>query len=346
MFCAALVMLESGEPFVMGGRNQGDSPWTSYYDFRNDQWVQIENMNRGRWYPTAVYLGNGEVFIAAGVGGGVNPERWSPASGWTLLSGINLSSTILQYGDRDGSGSWPMLQLAPNGTVFHHGANDRMNSIDPFGGALGLGTITDRGPHNFGWYPDEGVSVLYDAGKILVAGGSVSTGSDTAVAGAWRIDINGPAPVLTPAAPMNFPRQFQNEVMLPTGQVLVVGGNTSGVKFTDDLAVKNAEVWNPTTNSWTLLNAQNQARAYHSTARAADRRPGASRAAAGWPATAARAPSRTSPASAATTTGTPRCSRRRTCSLRTARRRRGPRSRPDPASCGWAARSRCRRPRA
>jgi DNA-binding beta-propeller fold protein YncE len=266
MFCAALVTLESGEPFVMGGRNQGDSPWTSYYDFRNDQWVQIENMNRGRWYPTAVYLGNGEIFIAAGVGGGVNPERWSPAGGWTLLSGINLSNTILQYGDRDGSGSWPMLQLAPDGTVFHHGANDRMNTIDPFGGPLGLGTIADRGPHGFGWYPDEGVSVLYDAGKILVAGGSVSTASDTAVAGAWRIDINGPAPVLTPAAPMNFPRQFQNEVMLPTGQVLVVGGNTSGVKFTDDLAVKNAEVWNPTTDSWTLLNAHNQARGYHSTA--------------------------------------------------------------------------------
>jgi DNA-binding beta-propeller fold protein YncE len=266
MFCAALVMLESGEPFVMGGRNQGDSPWTSFYDFRNDQWVQIENMNRGRWYPTAVYLGNGEVFIAAGVGGGVNPERWSPLSGWRLLTGINLSGNILQFGDRDGSGSWPLLQLAPNGTVFHHGANDRMNSIDPFGGALGLGTISDRGPHNFGWYPDEGVSVLYDVGKILVAGGSVSTASDTAVAGAWKIDLNGPAPVLTPAAAMNFPRQFQNEVMLPTGQVLVVGGNTNGVKFTDDLAVKSAEAWNPATNGWTLLNAQNQARAYHSTA--------------------------------------------------------------------------------
>ena len=53
---------------------------------------------------------------------------------------------------------------------------------------------------------------------------------------------------------------------MPTGQVLVVGGNTSGGKFTDDLAVKSAEAWNPATDSWTLLNAHNQARGYHSTA--------------------------------------------------------------------------------
>jgi hypothetical protein len=61
MFCAALVMLESGEPFVMGGRNQGDSPWTSFYDFRNDQWVQIENMNGGAGTRPRFPRGNGEV---------------------------------------------------------------------------------------------------------------------------------------------------------------------------------------------------------------------------------------------------------------------------------------------
>jgi len=265
MFCAALVMLESGEPFVMGGRNQEDSPWTSYYDYHNDRWVQIEDMNRGRWYPTAVYLGNGDIFIAAGVGGGVNPELWSPTSGWKLLTGIDLTDTILQFGERDGSGSWPLLQLAPDGTVFHHGATDRMNVLDPFGGPSGLGTLTDAGPHGRGWFPDEGVSVLYDAGRILVAGGSSSTGDDTAVASAFTIDLGGSARPVA-AASMNFPRQFQNEVVLPTGDVAVFGGNTSGAKFTDSFAVKNAEAWDPDTDTWTLWNAQDQARAYHSVA--------------------------------------------------------------------------------
>lgn len=266
MFCAALVMLESGEPLVMGGRNQADSPWTSYYDFHNDQWVQIEDMNRGRWYPTAVYLGTGEVFIAAGVGGGVNPEIWSPETGWKLLTGIDLSSTILQHGTRDGSGSWPLLQLAPDGTVFHHGATDTMNTLDPVGGPSNLGTLADLGPHGFGWFADEGVSVTYEPGRMLVAGGSMAVDDNTAVASAWTIDINGPGPQLAQTGDMNFPRQFQNEVLLPTGDVLVVGGNTHGEKFTDAYAVKNAEAWSPGTGTWTLMNAQDQARPYHSTA--------------------------------------------------------------------------------
>ena len=267
MFCAALVMTETGEPFVMGGRNRNDSPWTSYYDFRADRWVQIEDMNRGRWYPTAVYLGGADaVFIAAGDGGGVHPEVWRPGSGWTLLTGVDLTDTILADGLHDGSGQWPLLHLAPDGTVFHHGATPTMNTIDPFGGPNSLGTISDLGPHGLGWYPDEGVSVLYDEGKILVAGGSLSVSDDTAAADAWRVDINGPAPLLTPTGSMHYPRQFLNEVVLPTGDVVAIGGNTTGIKATDALAVKNAEAWSPATDAWTLWNGQDQARPYHSVA--------------------------------------------------------------------------------
>ena len=270
MFCGAMVTLENGETFVMGGRNMGSSPWVSYFDFHSDRWVQLaadKDMNRGRWYGTAVYLGNGGVFIAAGVDGGIHPERWTPGSGWTLLTGIDLTSSILQYGaEQEGAGSWPLLQLDDDGTVFHHGATPTMSRIDPYGGPSGLGTITDLGPHNFDWYPDEGVSVLYDQGKILVAGGSTTISNPTASTHAYSIDINGPGPVLTPVAAMNLPRQFQNEVLLPTGDVLVVGGNTSGFNFTDALAVLNPEAWDPDTNTWKLWNAQNQARAYHSTA--------------------------------------------------------------------------------
>ena len=270
MFCAALVTLEDGRTLVMGGRNQGLSPWVSYYDFNTEQWVQLaasDQMNNGRWYPTAVYLGNGGVFVAGGIGGGVNPELYVPGSGWTLLPGIDLSDTVLKDGLRDGSGLWPLLQLDTDGTVIHHGAVSGefgMNNIDPFGGG-GLGSITKR-EHSYPTFPDEGVSVLYDAGKILVAGGSISTGSSIAVANAWTIDITAPAPAAVPVSSMNWPRQFQNEVLLPTGDVLVVGGNTSGQKFTDNFAVLNAEAWDPDTDTWTVYNAQDQARTYHSTA--------------------------------------------------------------------------------
>ena len=113
MFCAAIVTLENGEIFVMGGRNGTNSPWVSHYDFNADRWVQFDSsddMNMGRWYPTAVYLGSGEIFIAAGIGGGIHPELWRDGSGWTLLTGIDLTSTILSIGYRDGAGNWPLLQ--------------------------------------------------------------------------------------------------------------------------------------------------------------------------------------------------------------------------------------------
>ncbi|MEZ4331861.1 MAG: DUF1929 domain-containing protein [Myxococcota bacterium] len=269
MFCAALVTIESGETFVMGGRNSSLSPWVSYYDFHRDRWVQFDvasDMNRGRWYPTAVYMGTGNIFIAAGIGGGPYPELWTPGAGWTLLSGIDLTDPILSYGNVDGAGVWPLMLLDPNGTIFHHGATPDMNRIDPFGGPGGLGSITGLGPHGFTSFPDEAVSVLYDAGKILVAGGSVARGSPGSTDLAYRIDLNGPAPIVSTTQPMNSPRQFQNEVVLPTGDVLIVGGSTTAIKFDDSHAVRDAELWDPDTGVWSLLNAQDQARTYHSTA--------------------------------------------------------------------------------
>ncbi|MCP4434390.1 MAG: DUF1929 domain-containing protein, partial [Actinomycetia bacterium] len=49
------------------------------------------------------------------------------------------------------------------------------------------------------------------------------------------------------------------------GHVLVVGGNTSGVKFTDANGVLQPESWDPDTDTWTLHNPQAEARNYHST---------------------------------------------------------------------------------
>ncbi len=261
MFCASLVMTDDGRVFVTGGRNQGNSPWTSVFDFRDNSWTHLENMNRGRWYPTSVALPTGGVFIAVGQGGGQFPELYTPGSGWELLTGIDLTESLLSFGFRDGTGMWPLMQLDPNGDVFLHGATPGMWVLD----MAGLGTITSAGQHGADWFADEGTSVVYREGKILVAGGSISIGNNASSAKAMTIDLNGPAPVVTAVSDMNFPRQFQNEVILPTGQVLVVGGNTNGAKFNDAAPVLAAEMWDPDTDTWTLLNAQQVPRTYHST---------------------------------------------------------------------------------
>ena len=261
MFCASLVMLEDGSVFISGGRNQGDSPWTSLFDFRTDSWIPIENMNEGRWYPTSVAMPTGEVAIFGGIGAGQHPEVWTPGSGWVQKTGINLQLPMLQYGLIDGAGLWPLLQLDPRGKIFHAGATPEMHEFDPLNGT---GSFVSLGPHNQSWFPDEGVSVLYDEAKMLVAGGTetATVASDQA----YTIDLSGPAPVLSAAAPMNERRQFQNEIMLPNGHVLVVGGNTDGRKFNDDNAVLTAEAWDPDADTWILMNPQAVPRTYHSTA--------------------------------------------------------------------------------
>ncbi|MEZ4266202.1 MAG: EGF domain-containing protein [Myxococcota bacterium] len=262
MFCASLVMTEDGKVFITGGRNMSKSPWTTVFDFRDNTWTHLENMNRGRWYPTSVALPTGGVFIAVGDGGGQYPELYTPGSGWELLTGIDFSSTLLALGLRDGSGLWPLLQLDPRGDVFVHGAIPGMYRVE----MAGLGQITSLGNHGASWFPDEGVSIMYREGKILVAGGSIASNNNASSPKAMVIDVNGPAPVVTPAASMNSARQFLNEVMLPTGEVLVVGGNTNGVKFNDAAPVFQAEMWDPDADAWTLLNAQQIPRTYHSTA--------------------------------------------------------------------------------
>jgi hypothetical protein len=41
MFCASLVMDEHGRVFVTGGRNSGNSPWTSVFDYRDNTWTHL-----------------------------------------------------------------------------------------------------------------------------------------------------------------------------------------------------------------------------------------------------------------------------------------------------------------
>ena len=65
---------------------------------------------------------------------------------------------------------------------------------------------------------------------------------------------------------MNFARRQLNATILADGQVLVTGG-TSGPGFNDVTSpVYNAELWNPATESWSIMARESVVRTYHSTA--------------------------------------------------------------------------------
>jgi hypothetical protein len=85
-----------------------------------------------------------------------------------------------------------------------------------------------------------------------------------------RIDLSLPDPRWTLMNNMHHKRIHANGVLLPDGNVLVVGGmstyrHSSGEHGAHG-AVLEAEMYNTSANTWTLMNPQQRARLYHSTA--------------------------------------------------------------------------------
>ena len=259
MFCAIPTMMEDGRVFVNGG--DANTNKTSIFDYRTNQWTRANNMNTGRWYPGSVMLPGDKAFTMLGRPGGPYPEVWTAGNGWSLLTGANLNNGVLNYTGYQST--WlPYVHLMPNGNIFHSGPTTQMNIIDPNGN----GSITSAGLTN-SWYPKYSTSIMYDEGKILVAGGAANdTSTAPGTNQAMIIDVNGPTPTKTTIATMGYARKFNNGVILPNGEVLVVGGNTSGREFSDQGSILAAEIWNPTTQTWREVANMSVPRNYHSVA--------------------------------------------------------------------------------
>ena len=259
MFCGVPTMLEDGRVFVNGG--DGTRRATSTFDYRTGQWQRSRSMKSARWYPGSVALPNGQVFTLLGDPGSVYPELWTAERGWDYLSGINVQTPILNR--RGHQRLWlPYLHLAPNGRIFHAGPTDRMNWIDP----TGAGSITPAGLTNR-WYPKYGTVVMFDEGKLLVAGGSVGPQSGSySSREAAIIDLIGPAPTQQATNPMTYARKFNSGVVLPTGEVMIIGGTIYGFEFSDLGTVLTPEIWNPNTGRWRTVANISVPRNYHSVA--------------------------------------------------------------------------------
>lgn len=266
MFCGGTVLLPDGRLLVNGGRNT--TRLSSIFDWRTNTWTAIANMNDGRWYNTSVALTDGSVFTVTGDGGTNTTERWTAATGWTRFSNINWATVVGLPGYVT---RWhPLVVVAPDGRLFHGGPTRQMNWIT----TTGNGSLTFSGVNVPGTqYPKEGCFAMYDEGRILVAGGSSTTNSNpsdsstgTSTNLAFTIDIRSGTPVVTQTAPMKYARQFVNSVILPNGEVMALGGNTSGLKFNDTGSILSPEIWNPTTGQWREVTDMSVPRNYHSLA--------------------------------------------------------------------------------
>lgn len=258
MFCGGVASLPDGRILINGGRTC--NRWSSVFDWRSNQWLPIQDMNDGRWYNTSLPLPDGQVFTASGTNGERTLERWNAATGWTRYTGIDWQSVLDEPGF---SQRWhPFLMLAPDGRILHAGPTDTMHWLT----TDGAGTMSNTGTSVPGThFPKEGAWVVYDEGRVLISGGHASTAGGPSNA-AYTVDFRGSTPIVASTGSMANARTFANAVVLPTGEVMVVGGNTSTTAFSDNGSIFATEIWNPTTGQWRTTADIAIGRNYHSMA--------------------------------------------------------------------------------
>lgn len=267
MFCPGTSTLADGRIMVTGGSGNAK---VSIYDPNTNVWSAGQNLKIGRGYQGDTPLSTGDVFTVGGSWsggqGGKVGEVWNRTSGWRTLP--NVKAETLATADPRGiyrSDNHMWLFGGPNGSVFHAGPKKAMSWIT----TSGNGSIASAGARGDDGDAMNGNAVMYDAGRLLTVGGAPAYDNGRATGAAYAIDFSrGPGqPVgVVRQKPMAFPRAFHNSVVLPNGEVVVVGGHAIAIPFSDDRSMMVPELWSPATGAFTRLAAMAVPRNYHSVA--------------------------------------------------------------------------------
>ena len=223
---------------------------TSTSKLTDEGWSASDPTLHQRSFAQTTGLAGGQIITFYGADPDSPTEIWTTDAGWSPLTQPDSQSI-------PANGSTPLV-VAPDGRLFSAGLDTELFSID-------LENQPDYQSHGTHDANDVkrlyGTSVLFDEGKLLVAGGGRPS-----LDSALTIDINGATPVIETTSPMHNPRSMHNTVLLPDGQVMVVGGTRSGIPFSDDGSILEPELWDSTTGQWQKLAAHSQPRNYQSTA--------------------------------------------------------------------------------
>lgn len=271
MFCAGIATLEDGRIVASGGNPDDDR--TSAFDPATLSWSSLANMFDRRWYATSVALPDNSVFSTFGKSAGNRSERYvADQNSWTRTLNADMQTLLNEQNSINAAANptgalnmewWGHMATTPAGDVFQGGPTPTWHRFDPLNGAAteSLGQMAGTRARMYG------NAVTYDVGKVILVGGADRRENpSTTTANVYLVDLNGPTPVVTQGPPMNRARALSNTVTLPNGEILVVGGNTSGKIFSDEGTVYPAEIYDPVSNSWRLVDSIDIPRNYHSTA--------------------------------------------------------------------------------
>ena len=257
MFCNGMIILPDGRPFIMGGTLQYNPSFlgvalTSAYDPVTGNFYNLQSMAHGRWYPTATVLGNGQVMTFSGLTetGETNTavEIYTVGSGWSTQYTASWTPPL-----------YPRMTLLSNGNVFFSGSTPEAWTFDP------ATQVWTTGPYtNYGGTRTYGTTVLLPlspsnsyAPKIMIMGGGSPATATTEL-----ISPLASSPSWAYGPSMSQPRIEMNATILPSGNILALGG--SQIDEDGTTASLNADLYDPSTNTFSSAGANVYPRLYHS----------------------------------------------------------------------------------
>ena len=259
LFCNGLSWLPDGRALITGGNLQYN-PFrgirtTTIFDPATEKFIQVQDMARGRWYPSNVALPDGRTATFSGwlEGGGTNNavELYTVPSGWSPEFIAPFTPPL-----------YPWLHLLPNGRLFMSGASVSSHIFNPATNSW----QTDVARMNYARERTYGSSVLLPLSaadgyrpRVMIMGGDNPATASTEI-----IDLSQATPRWRTTAPMSAPRIQMNAVILPTGKILALGG--SAQNNTASTASLNADLFDPATETWSPAGRAAIARMYHSVA--------------------------------------------------------------------------------
>ncbi|MEM8856890.1 MAG: galactose oxidase early set domain-containing protein, partial [Chloroflexota bacterium] len=264
-FCPGPALLTDGDLILAGG-GSGTENASSVFDWQSTTWNREENMDAGHYYGTTVALADGRAFHALGSTTQANnstdqsniPEIWT-GTGWEALTEIDVSALHASNGYYN-SNYYPFLHLMPTSNLFHSGGVPNMHEINP--NAMEIHDQGIRAGDDV--YRHWGNAIMVDEGILFISGGRTEMAES--MRSTVLIDINDDLNIQSSyKADMHYDRAFHNMVQLPTGDIFVSGGNSSGKIFQDYATVYASEMYNRTSDSWSLMAPHSTPRNYHST---------------------------------------------------------------------------------
>lgn len=277
LFCSGHAFLTDGRLLVNGGA--GAAARRAYvFDPIAETWTRMSDMTHTRWYPTTITLPDGRVLTISGAGDGQQKvEIYDPAANtWTVRPAT--ADKLLEL--------YPSLHVMPDGKLLYTGT--RWAGALPWG-APPPSSLFDPATDTWTGVDDhevpnrtEAFSVLlpplppseaiehehaHEGGepppppptlsRVLVVGGPGDQRS------AEIIDMTEAAPAWRRIGDMNFARTNVSGVLLPDGNVLICAG-IDGYKWGPNTPTLAAEMFDPRTETWTVMAAMSTVRQYHS----------------------------------------------------------------------------------